>query len=216
MASLAAAHRHEQILGLPWPQQLVARLPHVALHPLQRHLPKRHQALFRTLAHHTQYAFAQADIKHLHLHQLAHPQAAGVHQLQHGAVALAQRRARVGRGQQGLHLRFRQRLGHPKRLLGSFEPQGRVGHHQLLAQSPAKVAPQHRQTPVGGGGAGLCMALGEVALNIDLLGLQQRCRVQPLRKQLEVAPVRLQGVFGQALLQPQRIHKGVDGCGIRH
>ena len=48
--------------------------------------------------------------------QLAHAQAARVHQLEHRAVAQAQRRVDVGRGEQRLDLRLAQRLGHAQRL----------------------------------------------------------------------------------------------------
>jgi hypothetical protein len=61
----------------------------------------------------------------------------------------------------------------------------------MLAQGPAKVALEHRQPPVGRGGAGVG-AGGEVGQQVLLLRLRQRQAVraaQPAVVQRQVAPV---------------------------
>jgi hypothetical protein len=118
---------------------MAPRLLQVALQPAARLFAKGHQALLAALAHHAQHAFVQAHLKGLERDQLRHAQAAGIHQLQHGAVAQAQRVAQVGALSRRLHLGLRQGLGHAqgwraacRRSVGSGDA--------ALAQSPVKVA----------------------------------------------------------------------------
>jgi hypothetical protein len=126
-AHAGAALGHKQVVGLLAVQDGRARLTQVARNPVARYLAKRHQALLAALAQHAQHAFVHADVEGLERDQLAHAQAAGVHQLQHGAVAQAQRRIHVGRAQQQFHLRLRQCLGHAQRLAGRLQLHRRVG-----------------------------------------------------------------------------------------
>ena len=81
--------------------------------------------------------------------QLAHPQAAGVHQLQHGAVAQAQIGGHIRRTQQSIHLRFAQGFGHTQRLFGGQHAQSGVGLDQAFAQRPPEKALEHREPAVG-------------------------------------------------------------------
>ena len=91
-----------------------------------------------------------------------------------------------------------------------------------LAQRPVKVAAQHREAPVGGGGSRLRVARGKVGLQVVFGRVVQRqgglLIGQPLRVQRQVAPVGGQRVARQAVLQPQGVHKGVDGVqtGSKH
>ncbi|MNT58708.1 hypothetical protein D3C72_1961670 [compost metagenome] len=100
----AAALGHEQVVGLLAAQNGAAGLLQIAVYPLAGLFAKGHQPLLVALAHHPQHALVQAQLKGLERDQLRHTQAAGVHQLQHGAVAQAQRVAQVGRGQQCFYL----------------------------------------------------------------------------------------------------------------
>ena len=99
-------------------QQRRAAAFEVAREPLRRDFAKGHQPFFGAFAQNAQHVVVQPHVEQRQAHQLAHAQAAGVHQLQHGAVAQAQRRFGVGRGQQGLDLEFAQCLGHAQGLLG--------------------------------------------------------------------------------------------------
>ncbi len=150
-------------------------------------------------------------MKHFQRDQLTHPQATGVQQLQHGAVAHAQRVAGVGGGQQGLYLGLGEDFGAARGLLGRIQLQGGVGLQHAFAQGPAKEAFEHGQAAVGRGGFGVGVFVGKVGLDIRLGSRQQgaAARGQPGGKQGEVAPVGGQGVFGQALFQPQGIHKSI-------
>ena len=202
----------EQVAALLPTQDGRAALGQVAAQPLAGYLAEGHQALLGALAQHPQHAVIQAHIQHPQAHQLTHPQAAGVHQLQHGAVAQAQRGAVVGGAQQRLHLRLGQDLGHPQRLFGRLQPEGGVHHHHPLTQRPVEIALEDAEPPVGRGGAGAGVLVGEIAVQQRLGGVVQRQTLgaKPAGIQREVAPVGLQGVGGQAILQPQGVHKAVN------
>jgi hypothetical protein len=123
-----AARGDEQVVGLLRRPRMAPRASAGSAPASRLRLgAERHQALLAALAHHPQHAFVQAQLKGLERDQLAHAQAAGVHQLQHGAVAQAQRRVHVGRVQQRLHLRLAQRLGHAQRLARGQQAQRGVG-----------------------------------------------------------------------------------------
>ena len=122
----------------------------------------------------------------------------------------------------GNPLGLRQGLGHAQRLARGLQPHRGVGRGAPLAQRPVKVAAQHREAPVGRGGARLRMAGGKVGLQVVFGRVVQRqgglLVGQPLRVQRQVAPVGGQRVARQAVLQPQGVHKGVDGVqtGCKH
>jgi hypothetical protein len=147
--------------------------------------------------------------------QLRDAQAARVHQLQHGAVAQAQGRGIVGRLQQRLDLRLRERPRHAQRLASGLQAHRGVVRDAPLAQRPVEVAPQHREAPVGGGSARLGMARGEVAAQVVLLRRIERqrrlLRGEPLCVHREVAAVGGQGVAREAVFQPQGVDEQVDG-----
>jgi hypothetical protein len=113
----------------------------------------------------------------LEANQLAHAQAAGVEQLQHGAVAHANGGVHIGRVQQGLDLRLAQRLGHPQRLLGRLQLERGVGAEQVLAQGPAEKALKYRQAPVGRARFGGVVAGCKKLLQLRLVAGDQRLTV---------------------------------------
>ena len=78
---------HEQIVSLLPAQNDGPGVGQVTDDPFPRHLAERHQPLFAALAHNAQHAFVQADMKGFQPDQFADAQAAGIHQLEHGAVA---------------------------------------------------------------------------------------------------------------------------------
>jgi len=150
----------------------------------------------------------------LERHQLAHPQATGVHQLEHGAVAQAELGARIRRLQQGLNLGFAERFGHAQGLAGCQQAQARVHRQALLAQRPLKIATEDRETAVGRGGFGLCVTFCKISLQMALFGLVQRQPLrglQPLGQQSQIATVSGQGVGRQPVFKPEGIDESVDG-----
>ena len=194
-------------------QDVGARLRQVALQPGMRLGAKRHQAFTCALAHHTQHTLVQPQVHRLGLHQFAHTQAAGVHQLDHRAIPQSQRRVHVGRGQQRFDLGFRQRLGHTQRLARGLQAQRGVAAHDVLAQRPAKVALEDREPPIRRGGARGGMALAHEGQQVGLgAGLQQlaRCVLQPGCIQAQVTPVSGQRQCRQPVLDPQRVDEAVD------
>ena len=196
-------------------QQLRPRTGQVLAQPLAGHFAKGHQALFGAFAQHAQDVVVQTQVQGAQVHQLAHPQAAGVHQLQHGAVAHTHGGGHVGRSQQGFDLRFRQACGHPQRLLGSLEFERGVARNAPLAQCPAEVAFQDRETAVGGGGFGGGVLGRKIGQQIGLGTGQQGCSFAKGQQLVQVAAVGLQRVARQAFFQPQgvdeRIHRLVAG-----
>ena len=170
-------------------QQRRARTFQVARKPLRRDFAKRHQPFFGTFAQNAQHVVVQAHVEQRQTHQLADAQAAGVHQLQHGAVAQAQRRFGVGRGQQGFDLEFAQGLGHAHRLLGGLQFDCGVGLHRAFTQRPAEVAFEHRQAAVGRSGFGLRVLAGEKALHIGLGTAAQPTPIEPGGVNRQIAPV---------------------------
>ena len=205
---------HEQVVRLLPGQDGATRLLQVALQPAARFFAKRHQTLLVAFAHHAQHAFVQPHLKGLERDQFRHAQAAGIHQLQHGAVAQAQGVAQVRGAEQGLHMGLRQGFGHPQGLACGLQAQRGVLGDAAFAQGPVKVPAQHRQAPVGRGGPRLRMAGGKVAAQVHF-GCGVQCQrglllCQPLGVEREVTAVRCQGVAREAVFQPQGIYKGID------
>ncbi len=214
-----AAHRspalgHEdRIAALP-AQDGTARRGQIALQPPVRLLAEGHQPFLLPLARHAQHARAQIDAMQGQIHQLAHAQAAGIHQLQHGAVTQAQRRIDIGRPEQCLHLRLRQRMRHARRLPGRQHACRGIGGNALLAQRPVVVAAQHRQPPVGRTGLGLLHPHREIALQLQLARSIQRQRRllvrQPPPPGRQIPAIGRQRIARQPVLQQQRIHEQVQ------
>ena len=99
----AAGGDEYRVAGAPL-EQFETRLGQVTLDPFLRNLAKRHQAFLRTLAEDAHHAHVQAQLEHLERHQLRYPQARGIEQLDHGAVAQAKGGADIRRRKQRLHL----------------------------------------------------------------------------------------------------------------
>ena len=207
-----AARGDEQVLGLLAAEDGPAGFGKVAHQPVARQLAERHQPLLAALAQHPQHALVHPEVEGLQTDQFADAQAAGVHQLQHGAVAQPQRLRHVGRRQQRLHLRLAQRLWNAQRLPGRLQLQGRVGADDPLAQGPPEVALEHRQPPVGRGRAGLAVAGGEIGVEVGFgsRGYRLALRRQPAAVQAQVAPIRRERVLRQPFLQPDGVDERVD------
>ena len=207
--------RHKQVLGLLPPQQDGSRFTQIALQPVAGDLTEGQQPLLVALAQNAQHVVLQAHMKSLERHEFTHPQATGVHEFEHGAVAHGQRRVFAGRRQQCFHLRLGQRLGNAQSLFGRLQPQCRVGLDQALAQRPAKIALEYREPPVGRGRPGGIVTGREIAVELSLRRLDQLAPVltEPAGIQLKITPVGCQRVFGQTLLQPERIDEGIN---VRH
>ena len=101
-----ATRRHKQCIGRLATQNLRTRLGEIAQQPGVSFFAKRHQAFFGSFARDPQRALTQTCVHGFQVHQLTHAKPAGVHQLQHRAVAQAQRRLHIRGSQQGFHLRF--------------------------------------------------------------------------------------------------------------
>ena len=151
-AGFHAAMRHKQIVSRAARRHGRAHLLQVLAQPVGRHFAKRNQPFFGTLAKHPQHVVGLADVQDFERDQFTHPQAAGVHQLDHGAVAHAQGRAQIGREQQSLDLRFGQRGGAAHRLTRGLQFQCRVGADAALTQGPPVIPFEHGEATVGRGG----------------------------------------------------------------
>jgi len=204
----AEAGDEEGLARQPGQDQL-ARLRQVELQPDLRLGAEGHQALASALAQHAQHGLVHAQLHGLQGHQFTHAQAAGIHQFEHRAVAPAQRCGRVGCGQQRLHLRFAEHLGHAQRLARRQQAQRGVGSEQMLAHGPAEVAPEHGQAAVGRRRAGAGVAVGHIGQQVGLHAGRQR-PAQPGTVKRQVAPVSLQRQRRQAVLEPQGVDETVD------
>ena len=213
-----AAPCHEQRLAAAAIEDRGASVAAVTLQPGERFFAERHQPLLRALAGDAQGVVDEAHVHGLQPDQLAHAQAAGVHQLEHGAVAQAERGVDVGRSEQGLDLRLAQALRHAQRLARAGEPERRVGRHQMLAHGPAEEALPDREAAVRAGRRAARVACQRERAQIGFARLQQRVRRglrQPLRQQRQVAPVCGERIGRQAVLDPERVDEGVDRLGAR-
>ena len=198
-------------------QDGAASLGQIALQPVPRLGTEGHEPLLGALARDAQHAFVQAHLHRRQPDQLAHAQAAGVDQLQHRAVAQAERGGHVRRPEQGLDLRFRQRLGHAQRLARGQQLQRRIGGRQVFAQGPAVEALEHAEPPVRGAGTGAGVSFADVAEQVDLGGLHQRqpaVRRQPAGEAAQVTPIGRQRQRRQSVLEPQGIEETVDQRGV--
>ena len=149
----------------------------------------------------------------LQRHQLGHAQAAGIHQLEHCAVAQPQRRVQVGRFEQRLNLGLAQQLGHAQRLARILQAQARVLADALLAQGPAEIALENAQPPVRTGAAAAGMAGAGIAEQVQLSALVERQAAfsrQPAGQQRQVAAIGFERVVGQPVLEPQSLDESVD------
>ena len=147
--------------------------------------------------------------------QLADPQAAGVHEFEHAAVAQTQRRIHVGRTQQRLNLSFAEHLGHAQCPARGQQLERGVGVDQPLAQGPAKVALEHGEPAVAAAGLAAGMSSQRMFAQVALgARVQSQAGVigQPLRVKAQVAPVGGQRVGRQSVLDPHGIDETIDRC----
>ena len=187
----------------------------VGLDPLQRHLAHRHQSVLAALAGHPQHALAQVQPGQRQLDQFGHPQAGGIHQLEHRAVAQAQRAADIRRVEQRLDLALGQRLGQAARRLRPLDQQGgivetaaarapgiRSNGETTTAAAPASAPPpaRRRGRPTGPRGARCAASRPRPA--------SQRASA------FQVAPIGLQRAVGQAVLGPDPFEEGGDAAPI--
>ena len=86
---------------------------------------------------------------------------------------------------------------------------------EAFAQGPAIEAAQDRQPPVGRGGFRLRVARREVGVDVRLVRAFERTALpaQPLLEQRKVAPVRIERVPRQSLLEPEGVDEGIDRGG---
>ncbi len=214
--ALPAARGDEQKGAVAPLQQLMARSAQVVLQPVLRGAAERHESLFAAFARNLHHALIERHAHHWQRHQFTHPQATGVEQFEHGAVAQAQRRVHLGCGEQRFHLRFAQGLGAARRLTRGVELQRGVVGAQVLTQGPAVKAAQHHQPPVGRGGFALHETGGDIRLHIAQRRLDQGLALrkgQPARHQREVAAVSGEGVGREAVFQPEGVAETVDRGG---
>ena len=203
----APAGGDEKIVGRLPGEDLGPRFGQIARHPHPRVFAERHQPLFGSLAGHPEHAVGFRHLEDAQRHQLAHPQAAGIEQLQHGAVTQAEGRGGVGRVQQRLHLRLGQRAGHPQRLARGLQALCRVKLQPAFALRPTEIPAQDSEPAVGGGGAGYCVPGGEIGLQIGFARRVERQRAmlaEPFGEERKIPPISCQRVGRQAVFEPQR------------
>ena len=187
--------------------QLRPGLGQVTLQPVPGLLPQRHQPILAALAGHPHHPLAQVDRIGRQVHQLAHPQAGGVHQFQHRPVAQAFGRARVRRGQQGLDLGFAQRLGQRprqprrveqcRRIVVAHAQPDQVGIEGTQAGAQARVAARLVAMP------GAPAQVVEQAGTVDALQ-PAAGTVAPARQLFQIAPIGVLGLPRQPVLGPGR------------
>src|SRR5450830_1494640 len=187
----------------------------VAAQPGPRFVAEGHQPGLAALARDAQHALVQAQLDELEADQFRHPQAARIHQLQHGALTQAQRGVDIGRGQQRFHLAFRQGVDKALGLAGGGQFQAGVGSHLVVAQGQLIKTLEHGQAAVDGAGLGLFVAFRKIGAQVGRRDRVQAVAAgaaggQPAGEQAHVAAVGFQRGLGQALLQPQIVAKGID------
>ncbi len=101
-----AARGHKHVIAVLTAQNGRTGLAKVALQPLLGVFAVGYQSLFVAFTGDAQHLLLPTHVPQLKLHQFAHAQATGVHQLKHGAVSQPQRLGQIGGLQQGLHLRL--------------------------------------------------------------------------------------------------------------
>lgn len=163
------------------------------------------------------HTVSQVDIEHPQVHQLADPKAGGVKRFEHGTVAKAERRGKIGCLQQRLDLRLAERFGKPRGLLRGLQSQAGIVIDEAMARRPEKVAAQGGQPPVGGGSLAAGVHGGEPCLDIGFRGMGKGSagvRQQPAVEALEVAAVSAQRIVRQTVFEPQGVNEAVDAVGF--
>jgi hypothetical protein len=194
------------------------RFAQIAFDPAVRLFAERNQALFRALAHDAHHAFVQAHFHRLQRDEFRHTQTARVHQLQHGAVAQTQGCVDIRRTEQRFDLRFGERRRKTRRLLRRTDAYRRIDLCAVLAHRPAIVTAKHREPPVRRGGF-VFLARRAIGVEIGLAGRVERCVAglrEPFAEQPQIAPVGIERVARQAVLEPQRVAERVDRGRARH
>lgn len=213
----AALREKHRVFGSP-SQQIRARLAQVASEPFASPLSNGNQSVLAALPLNLHDAAPQVDARQGQVHQLTHAQAAGIHDLQHGAVAQAQGASGVGGIKQSLDLRLGERARQP--LTETRGVQARAG---VIGTLPFAVQPSVKLSQAGqpsrlGAGAVLHRLLREPLLQIQFGGTRQgrRGRLQVASDQAEITCVAVLSVGTDPSLQPQRIGEAVDdGKGFR-
>ncbi|MNV37353.1 hypothetical protein D3C71_1288690 [compost metagenome] len=198
--------------------QLRPRFGQIALQPVLRLLAQRHQPLLAALAGHPQHALAQVDRVGRQVDQLAHAQASGVHQFQHGAVTQARRGVDVRCAQQCFDLAFRQGLRQRARQLGGFQQCRRViGTFATLEALREKRTQRRQQTCIAARRPAVPGAPRQVIKQTCAIdpGQATASTVAPARQSFQIAPIAVQRRTRQALLGPDDIQKPLDGTFIR-
>ncbi len=180
-------------------------------------LAQRHQPVLAALAGHPQHALAQVHPHCRQVDQLAHTQARGVHQFQHGAIAQARRCVKVRRSQQGLDLTFGQGLWQRAWQVRRVDQGGGVVAARAIAQAQSVERTQGRQQPRRA--ARRIIRPGAPAQIVEQGGTvdaQQAATsaIAPTRQPFQIAPITLQGLPRHALLGPEPVEKPFDDAGI--
>src|SRR6185436_12213888 len=136
------------------------------------------------------------------------PQPGRIERLEHGAVAQPERGRGVGRGEQRLHVGFRDRFRKARRALRRIELERRVGGNAALAQAVPVEALQRRDPPRRARGSAL--SRGEESKEILLSRGQQALAVEKPGELLEIAAVRRDGVSRKPVLEPERVAERVE------
>ncbi len=174
---------------------------------------ERDQAFLAALAGDPQHALAQVDGIGRQVDQLTDAQAGGIHQLEHGAVAQAERRVDVGAGQQRVDLAFGERLGQQAGQLGRIEQRAGV----VAAFAAADGIGEERTQ--GGEQAGIAArrpamtgAPGEVIEQPGAIEASQATRgaITPAREPFEIAPIAVQAGARKAVFGPGGVEEALD------
>uniref|UniRef100_A0A1I8ASY4 Molybdate ABC transporter substrate-binding protein n=1 Tax=Steinernema glaseri TaxID=37863 RepID=A0A1I8ASY4_9BILA len=188
---------------------------------VQRFLPQGHQPVLAALALvDAQYAIAQAQVLQGQFSQLRDAQTAGIQSFQHAAVTQAQGIMYVWCGQQALYLFFRQGMRDTRGLSGATQFQAGVVLPHTFLHRPIVKATQGGQPAVGRAGLALTGLAGHPFAQIAGFQLLQwlafALLLSPFLQPLQILPIRLLRVDGQAVLQPEHGDEIGNQTGLRH
>ena len=204
---------HVGILGLH--VDVPSRTFYILVHDFQAALADGHQSFLAALAEDAEEAVVFVDVADLQSDELGDAQAAAVHHLNHGLVAVAVGLAEVDAVNHLLDFLVGQHLGQVAAKGGRGDEQGGVEVGQLFL---VEVAPERFQSRkdagLRGGAYVQVVEVGKEVLDGFLLdvvyvdGLLLAFEV--LQKQMDIVPIGLHAVVGQRELKPKIVGVVLD------
>ena len=196
-----------------------SRLPLITHEPSRSFFAERDEPLLRALPEDAHHAHVEAHLARLQPHELRDPQPGRVEELEHRAVAQAERCGDVRRIEKLFDIGLGERLRKARRALRRLELQRRVGGNPVLAHEELVEALEARGDPRLGARARTMpvpVAVREIAEHVGLARRPERPALprQPGAEQAEIAAVRLERVLRQPVLEPEVVAELVEERGV--